>query len=191
MELLLWNNPIFLVGSILVGFAVLIVFVAALIRKGRVAFLMLPMALWFIFWLPWWDRRLDRAYSWFSDNYGIPSDSYLIYLSLEYGIAVIVCLLPLMLIFKKDKHDTPSRSHTMTDTTIVATFVTAIEANLAAQFLRTSDLLVTVEGDDGGGAFAGLSFSGGFKLRVPSNQAEIAREMLSPSDPPEFDETQS
>ena len=191
MELLLWNNPIFLVGSILVGFAVLIVFVAALIRKGRVAFLMLPMALWFIFWLPWWDRRLDRAYSWFSDNYGIPSDSYLIYLSLEYGIAVIVCLLPLMPIFKKDKHDTPSRSHAMTDTTIVATFVTAIEANLAAQFLRTSDLLVTVEGDDGGGAFAGLSFSGGFKLRVPSNQAEIAREMLAPSDPPEFDETES
>jgi len=79
----------------------------------------------------------------------------------------------------------------MTDTTIVATFATAIEANLAAQFLRTSDLLVTVEGDDGGGAFAGLSFSGGFKLRVPSNQAEIAQEMLSPSDPPEFDETQS
>ena len=191
MELLLWNNPIFLVGSILVGFAVLIVFVAALIRKGRIAFLMLPMALWFIFWLPWWDRRLDRAYSWFSDNYGIPGDSYLIYLSLEYGIAVIVCLLPLMLIFKKDKHDTPSRSHAMTDTTIVATFVTAIEANLAAQFLRTSDLLVTVEGDDGGGAFAGLSFSGGFKLRVPSNQAEIAREMLTPSDPPEFDETES
>ena len=191
MELLLWNNPIFLVGSILVGFAVLIVFVAALIRKGRIAFLMLPMALWFIFWLPWWDRRLDRAYSWFSDNYGIPSDSYLIYLSLEYGIAVIVCLLPLMPIFKKDKHDTPSRSHAMTDTTIVATFVTAIEANLAAQFLRTSDLLVTVEGDDGGGAFAGLSFSGGFKLRVPSNQAEIAREMLTPSDPPEFDETES
>ena len=79
----------------------------------------------------------------------------------------------------------------MTDTTIVATFATAIEANLAAQFLRTSDLLVTVEGDDGGGAFAGLSFSGGFKLRVPSNQAEIAREMLTPSDPPEFDETES
>jgi|TARA_B110000495_G_scaffold197584_1_gene208092 hypothetical protein len=79
----------------------------------------------------------------------------------------------------------------MTDTTIVATFATAIEANLAAQFLRTSDLLVTVEGDDGGGAFAGLSFGGGFKLRVPSNQAEIALQMLTPSEPPELDETES
>ena len=79
----------------------------------------------------------------------------------------------------------------MTDTTIVATFATAAEANLAAQFLRTSDLLVIVEGDDGGGAFAGLSFSGGFKLRVPSDQAEIAMEMLSPSEPPEFDEAES
>jgi len=191
MELLLWNNPIFLVGSILVGLAVLIVFVAAIIRKGRVAFLMLPMALWFIFWLPWWDRRLDRAYSWFSDNYGIPSDSYFIYLSLEYGIAVIVCLLPLMLIFKKDKHDAPSASNALPDTTIVATFATANEANLAAQFLRTGDLLVTVEGDDGGGAFAGLSFSDGFKLRVPSDQAEIALEMLTPSEPTEFDEMES
>ncbi|HIA62321.1 MAG TPA: hypothetical protein EYM79_10540 [Planctomycetes bacterium] len=79
----------------------------------------------------------------------------------------------------------------MTDTTIVATFATAAEANLAAQFLRTSDLLVIVEGDDGGGAFAGLSFSGGFKLRVPSDQAAIALEMLAPSEPPEFDETES
>ncbi len=79
----------------------------------------------------------------------------------------------------------------MTDTTIVATFSTAAEANLAAQFLRTSDLLVIVEGDDGGGAFAGLSFSGGFKLRVPSDQAEIALQMLTPSEPPEFDETES
>jgi hypothetical protein len=79
----------------------------------------------------------------------------------------------------------------MTDTTIVATFSTATEANLAAQFLRTSDLLVIVEGDDGGGAFAGLSFSGGFKLRVPSDQAAIALEMLAPSEPPESDETES
>ncbi|MBT4693737.1 MAG: hypothetical protein HOB73_10370 [Planctomycetaceae bacterium] len=79
----------------------------------------------------------------------------------------------------------------MTDTTIVAAFATAHEANLAAQFLRTSDLLVIIDGDDGGGAFAGLSFSGGFKLRVLSDQAEIALEMLMSSEPPEFDEIQS
>ena len=79
----------------------------------------------------------------------------------------------------------------MTETTIVATFATANQANLAAQYLRTSDILVIVEGDDGGGAFAGLSFSGGFKLRVPTNQAEIALEMLTPAAPPEFDETES
>jgi len=191
MELLLWNNPIFLVASVLVGFAVLIVFVAALNRKGRVAFLMLPLALWFLFWLPWWDRRLDRVYSWFSDNYGIPNDSYLVYLSIEYGIAVTVCLLPLMLIFKKDKRPPPSTRNALPDTTIVAKFSTANEANLAAQFLQTGDLLVTVEGDDGGGAFAGLSFSGGFKLRVPSDQAEIALEMLTPSEPPEFEDSES
>jgi hypothetical protein len=79
----------------------------------------------------------------------------------------------------------------MTDTTIIATFATANEANLAAQFLRTGELLVTVEGDDGGGAFAGLSFSGGFKLRVPLDQADIALEMLTPSEAPELNETKS
>jgi hypothetical protein len=79
----------------------------------------------------------------------------------------------------------------MTETIIVATFATANQANLAAQYLRASDLLVIIEGDDGGGAFAGLSFSGGFKLRVPTSQAEIALEMLTASEPPEFDETES
>ena len=79
----------------------------------------------------------------------------------------------------------------MTETTIVATFATVNQANIAAQYLRTSDILVIVEGDDGGGAFAGLSFSGGFKLRLTTNQAEIALEMLTPAAPPEFDETES
>jgi hypothetical protein len=77
----------------------------------------------------------------------------------------------------------------MTETIIVATFATVNQANLAAQYLRTSDILVIVEGDDGGGAFAGLSFSGGFKLRVPTSQADIALQMLERSEPPEFDET--
>lgn len=79
----------------------------------------------------------------------------------------------------------------MTDTTIVATFATINEANLAAQFLRTNDLLVIIEGDDGGGAFSGLSFSGGFKIRVPLDQSEIALQMLTPTDSPELDETES
>ena len=79
----------------------------------------------------------------------------------------------------------------MTETTIVATFATVNQANLAAQHLRTSDILVIVEGDDGGGAFAGLSFSGGFKLRVPTSQADIAMEMLEKSERSEFDETDS
>ena len=79
----------------------------------------------------------------------------------------------------------------MTESTIVATFATAHQANIAAQYLRTSDILVIVEGDDGGGAFAGLSFSGGFKLRVPTSQADIALEMLERSESSEFDETDS
>ena len=79
----------------------------------------------------------------------------------------------------------------MTETTIVATFATVNQANIAAQYLRTSDILVIVEGDDGGGAFAGLSFSGGFKLRVPTSQADIALEMLEKSESSEFDETDS
>jgi hypothetical protein len=79
----------------------------------------------------------------------------------------------------------------MTETTIVATFATVNQANLAAQYLRTIGILVIVEGDDGGGAFAGLSFSGGFKLRVPTSQADIAMEMLEKSEPSEFDETDS
>lgn len=79
----------------------------------------------------------------------------------------------------------------MTETTIVATFATAHQANLAAQYLSTSDILVVVEGDDGGGAFAGLSFSGGFKLRVPTSQADIALDMLERSEPSEFEEPQS
>jgi hypothetical protein len=79
----------------------------------------------------------------------------------------------------------------MTETAIVATFATVNQANLAAQYLRTIGILVIVEGDDGGGAFAGLSFSGGFKLRVPTSQADIAMEMLEKSEPSEFDETDS
>ena len=79
----------------------------------------------------------------------------------------------------------------MTETTIVATFATVNQANIAAQYLRTSDILVIVEGDDGGGAFAGLSFSGGFKLRVPTSPADIALEMLERSESSEFDETDS
>ena len=79
----------------------------------------------------------------------------------------------------------------MSETTIVATFATVNQANLAAQYLRTIGILVIVEGDDGGGAFAGLSFSGGFKLRVPTSQADIAMEMLEKSEPSEFDETDS
>ncbi|MFP6588444.1 MAG: hypothetical protein VB814_12395 [Pirellulaceae bacterium] len=79
----------------------------------------------------------------------------------------------------------------MKETTIVATFATVNQANIAAQYLRTSDILVIVEGDDGGGAFAGLSFSGGFKLRVPTSQADIALEMLERSESSEFDETDS
>jgi len=79
----------------------------------------------------------------------------------------------------------------MTETTIVATFATVNQANIAAQYLRASDILVIVEGDDGGGAFAGLSFSGGFKLRVPTSQADIALEMLERSESSEFDETDS
>ncbi len=78
----------------------------------------------------------------------------------------------------------------MTETTIVATFATVNQANLAAQYLRTSDIPVIVEGDDGGGAFAGLSFSGGFKLRVPTSQANIALDILERPEPPEFDETE-
>jgi len=79
----------------------------------------------------------------------------------------------------------------MSETTIVATFATVNQANIAAQYLRASDILVIVEGDDGGGAFAGLSFSVGFKLRVPTSQADIAFEMLENSEPSEFNETDS
>jgi len=92
-------------GAILVGIAVLIVFIAARQRKGRVALLMLPMAFWFMFWLTWQEFRYDHVYAWIGGTRGsgIPSNAYLVYGLFEDAFAVVVCMLPLMLIFKKDK----------------------------------------------------------------------------------------
>jgi hypothetical protein len=89
-------------GAILVGIALLIVFIAARQRKGRVALLMLPMAFWFMFWLTWQEFRYDYVHAWIGGNSGIPSNAYLVYGLFEDVFAVVVCLLPLMLIFKKD-----------------------------------------------------------------------------------------
>ena len=74
----------------------------------------------------------------------------------------------------------------MSESEIVATFADAGRANIAAMFLRSNGLLVMVQGDDAGGALAGLNLGGGFQLRVPLDQVELALELLAnpiPSDP--------
>jgi len=74
----------------------------------------------------------------------------------------------------------------MSESEIIATFGDASQANIAAMFLRSNGLLVMIQGDDAGGAFAGLNLSRGFQLRVPSDQVKLALELLAnpvPSDP--------
>ncbi|MCS5582161.1 MAG: hypothetical protein NZ777_01465 [Pseudomonadales bacterium] len=75
----------------------------------------------------------------------------------------------------------------MSESEIVATFGDAGRANIAAMFLRSNGLLVMVQGDDAGGAFAGLNLSGGFQLRVPVDQVDVALELLANPNPDEND----
>jgi len=108
------STEFFMVGSILVGVVVFGVFIATYRRKGRFAYLMLPMVLWFIFWLSWRDQR-DEALSDLLDSTGWnwdgrrpgtmlwPKGVWNIYQLIEHAVGVIVLFLALILIFKKDK----------------------------------------------------------------------------------------
>ena len=104
----------FMVGSILVGVVVFGFFIATYKRKGRVAYLMLPMALWFIFWLSWRDQRDEglsdllnsMGWDWYGRQPGSmwwPMGVWNHYQLIEDAIGVIVLLLALTLIFTKDK----------------------------------------------------------------------------------------
>jgi len=108
------STEFFMVGSILVGVVVFGVFIATYRRKGRFAYLMLPMVLWFIFWLSWRDQRdealIDLLHStgwnWYGRRPGglaWPGGVWNHYQLIEDAIGVIVLLLALILIFKKDK----------------------------------------------------------------------------------------
>ena len=108
------STQFFMVGSTLVGVLVFGIFIAAYKRKGRVAYLMLPMALWFIFWLSWRDQRGEdlndllnsMGWDWYGRRPGgmaWPRGVWNHYQLIEDTIGVIVLLLALTLIFTKDK----------------------------------------------------------------------------------------
>jgi hypothetical protein len=118
------STAVFMLGCILVGVVVFGVFIAAYKRKGRVAFFMLPMVLWFIFWLSWRDQRGDAVSRWLrimdrDGEYELisfgghnfrgpgsmewPAGIWNYYQLIENAIGMIVLLLALKLIFKKDK----------------------------------------------------------------------------------------
>ena len=66
----------------------------------------------------------------------------------------------------------------MSRPTVVATFASSQQASVAAMFLRSHGLLVSISGDEAGGALSGLALSGGFKLLVPEEQEMSALALL-------------
>lgn len=66
----------------------------------------------------------------------------------------------------------------MSSSVEVATFYSQTEALIAAEYLRANGLVVTVMGDDAGGAFSGLTLSKGFRIYVPQADKHVAIELL-------------
>ena len=68
----------------------------------------------------------------------------------------------------------------------VAIYPTQTEAVIAAEYLRANGIVVTVMGENAGGAFSGLTLSKGFEIYVPNEDEALAIELLE--NPPEPDE---
>lgn len=68
---------------------------------------------------------------------------------------------------------------------LVKTFSTRIEADIAKAFLESEGIPSSIQADDQGGMRPHLALTGGVKLFVATEQAELAAQLLSalPLDP--------
>lgn len=67
----------------------------------------------------------------------------------------------------------------MEDTVTVASFAHRYEAEIAQAALESAGIASMVVADDAGGAYAGLSMSGGIRVLVHADNAEKAKQLLS------------
>lgn len=105
MEMDTWNLLLKIfhaVFCVFIGILVLVMFVMALKRKGRSALLLLPLGLMLTLWWSWIGPRLNWVFD-ITVNGGLWEGYFFIYNVAEKLFYWICWVLPLLLIFKKDK----------------------------------------------------------------------------------------